>query len=206
MLVQMILTSALSAVPFNAVPASDRHAEVWAQMTAESRLGTPALEVAQQMPPPPSRPSMPGPQGEAGMPQDMHHEMHHGMQPGMQPGMPFRPPWLRGLALSEAQDDKVFGILYAQMPTMREQMRDLRKAREALHELVRSENFSEDRASALTAAIGRSVAALALIHARTEASVWQVLTPEQRKQAAEQRMGPPQGWMPGERGGPRPMR
>lgn len=91
-------------------------------------------------------------------------------------------PFLRGLALSEAQQDKVFNIMYAQEPQHRDHARAARKAHEALHALVESGQYDEAKASALAQAGSQALAALALLEARTEAQVLAVLTTEQRKQ------------------------
>lgn len=95
------------------------------------------------------------------------------------PGMPFA--HLRGLGLSEAQEDKVFAIMHAQAPQRREQDKAVRKAARALRELGRAERFDDARAVALSRELGQAVAAEALLRARTEAQVLAVLTPEQRE-------------------------
>lgn len=103
---------------------------------------------------------------------------------------PHGPPYLRGLALTEAQQDRIFEILHAQAPLLRQRMRELGKAREELRTLAHADTFDEARATAAADASGRAAAAIALIHARSDAAIWQVLTPEQRMQVTE-RPGPP---------------
>lgn len=97
------------------------------------------------------------------------------------PGMHLPP----GVKLTEAQQDKVFAIVHAQEPQQREQMQDMRKAHEALGALVADGKFDEAKAAPLAAAVGKAAAALALSKARTDAQINAVLTPEQRKAAAE---------------------
>ena len=99
-----------------------------------------------------------------------------------------------GVKLSEAQQDKVFAIIHAQEPQQRDQMHDMQKAHEALHALVADGKFDEAKAAPLAQAVGKAAAALALTKARTDAQINAVLTPEQRKAAAEAH----------ERGGMRP--
>jgi protein CpxP len=168
MLVQVLMLSSLAALPLTPEPASDRHAEVWASMVAaEADARHERVELAQFGPPPGGPPRMQAPADEP-----------HG--PGMAPGMPY----LRGLALTEAQQDSIFNIMHAQAPQAREQMKQLRKARQALRELSHSDKFDDAKATSLAADIARATSSLALLRARTGAEIWKVLTPEQRQKAA----------------------
>ncbi|NWK47429.1 Spy/CpxP family protein refolding chaperone [Ralstonia pickettii] len=94
-------------------------------------------------------------------------------------------PFLRGLALSEEQRDKIFAIEYAQMPEAREQRKAIEHARRDLHQMVTSGQYDEARARSLTESLGRAVAREAQLRAQAGAKVMQVLTPEQRKQIAD---------------------
>lgn len=93
-------------------------------------------------------------------------------------------PFLRGVTLTEAQQDRVFAIMHAAEPQQREQMKSAHKAHEALNAMAASGQFDEGKAAALAQTAGQAMAALALMHARTEAQVMALLTPEQRQQAA----------------------
>lgn len=106
---------------------------------------------------------------------------HHGAMGGHGGPMPM-PMDGRGQHLSEEQQDKLFAIMHAQEPQRRDYEKAARKAREALRELAESDKFDEAKAGALAQAEGKAVAALALLHARTDAQVQALLTPEQRKQ------------------------
>jgi len=97
------------------------------------------------------------------------------------------PPYLAGLTLTEEQQDKVFGILYAAAPAIREQAKVLRNAREALEELTTTAQYQEARAKALAEASAKADSQLALLRARTERDVYLLLTPEQRVQILDQR-------------------
>lgn len=131
----------------------------------------------------------PGPDGGAGR---GHPGGFGGLAPGGPgPGMPFG--HLHGLALSEAQQDKLFAIMHAQAPQRRDQEKAMRKAGDALRELGRAERFDEAKAAALSRDLGQAVAAEALLRARTEAQVLAVLTPEQRAQLRQRREHGPQG-------------
>src|SRR5919204_5125222 len=68
----------------------------------------------------------------------MHGPMgrHHG-GPGMM---------LRGLDLTEAQRDQIFKIHHDQVPAMREQMKQVRHAREDLIKIASADRFDDARA------------------------------------------------------------
>jgi len=103
------------------------------------------------------------------------------------PGLPPGPmaPFLFGLELSDAQQDKVFGILYAEMPYLRDQHKAAAKAHEALRALASADKFDEAKAAALAQAAAQANANIELQHVRTEQKLLALLTPEQRKQLAE---------------------
>jgi protein CpxP len=119
----------------------------------------------------------------------------HGPGPGLHAapgphGMPFgEPPFMHGLALNEAQQDKVFTILHAQAPYVREQGKALRKAQEALHAAGGAEKYDDAKAASLSQAAAQAMANLELQRVRTEQKLLAVLTAEQRKQL-EQRKPP----------------
>ncbi|RSZ55885.1 periplasmic heavy metal sensor [Massilia atriviolacea] len=97
------------------------------------------------------------------------------------------PAFAPGVDLSDAQEDKVFAIMHAQEPKRREYRRTLHQSQDALRALGTAEQFDEARAASLAQAAGNALAALTLLDARTDAQVRAVLTPEQRKQSAENR-------------------
>lgn len=68
---------------------------------------------------------------------------------------------------------------------MREQEKAARHAHEALRAMATSGQFDEAKATALAQAAGKAMAAIALQRARTDAQINALLTPEQRRQAAE---------------------
>jgi Spy/CpxP family protein refolding chaperone len=107
----------------------------------------------------------------------MHGPMGmHGGGPGMA---------LRGLDLSEAQRDQIFKIHYDQMPAMREQMKQVRHAREELMKASSAERFDDARARQAADALGKAVSAMAVMRAQTMNRVRAVLTPEQRSRLDE---------------------
>ncbi len=83
-----------------------------------------------------------GPGGHMGM-----HGMHGMSGPGMQ-GMDHMPRFLHGLNLSDAQRDKIFELMHAQMPAMREKAKGLHKANMELRQLEMSPDYSEAKVKA----------------------------------------------------------
>lgn len=115
----------------------------------------------------------------------------HGLpgMPPMGPGFmgPGEPRMLRGLDLSEAQQDKVFALLHAQAPYLREQEKAAAKAHEALRALAGAAQYDDAKAASLSQAAAQAMANIGLQHARTEQKLLALLTPEQRKKLAESR-------------------
>lgn len=112
---------------------------------------------------------------------------HAGQPPfgGPHMGMGGRPPFVHGIELSEAQEDKVFAILHAQEPYLRDQGKAAAKAHEALRALGSADQYDDAKAAALAKDAATAMANLALQHVRTEQKLLAVLTPEQRKKQAE---------------------
>lgn len=105
--------------------------------------------------------------------------------PGMGMGGGMMPPHLRGLDLTEAQRDKVFEIMHAQAPVMREKGKAVFKAQADLRGLAASPDYSEAKARSLADAAAKAMSEMTLARAQAERQVFEVLTPEQRKQLAE---------------------
>jgi len=116
----------------------------------------------------------------------------HG-RPLRPPGPPMgpeedRPPrFLMDLNLTDEQQDKVFAIMHAAAPALRDQSKAVRKARDALHELSQSSQFNEAAAAALAQTQGSAESRLALLRTHLEHQVYSILTADQRRQAAERR-------------------
>jgi Spy/CpxP family protein refolding chaperone len=103
---------------------------------------------------------------------------------------PGRPPF-HGVDLTEAQEDKIFAILHAEAPYLREQARAAAKAREALHALARADKYDDAQAAALAKSAATASANVELQHVRTQQKLLAVLTPEQRQKQAEDKPGRP---------------
>lgn len=113
-----------------------------------------------------------------------HGEMMHGG--GM---MAMR--GLHRLNLSEAQDDKIFEIMHAQAPKMREQMKSLRKSEDELRALKAAPDFSEAKAKQVVDRIASQRADMEMARLQTERQIMGLLTPEQQKQLADMKQRGP---------------
>jgi protein CpxP len=125
-----------------------------------------------------------GPMGHMG---GMHHM--DGMGPGGEHEWAVHPHFLHGLTLTEEQQDKVFAILHAAAPGLREQAKAMHKAHEGLHELTTSDKYDDAKAKSLADAAAKALSQLALLRVRAEHDVYTVLTAEQRAQIAKHHHG-----------------
>jgi protein CpxP len=131
-------------------------------------LATPAV-LAQPMPPP-DGPEYGGP------PFGQLHERDG------EPGPFGTPPFLRGLNLSDAQNERIFTILHGQAPRRRALDLAERRADDALRAVARAPEFDGTAASAAAQALGQAIADQELLRLQTRAMLKAVLTPEQRAQ------------------------
>lgn len=135
-----------------------------------------AAACAEAMPPPPA----PGGQGpDGGNPSEAGPGPGERRGPG---GHGPRLPQLAGIELTEVQQDRLFAILHAQAPQLREHDKQEDKARDALRTMLRAGDYDEARAAAHTKALGQAIAARELLRVRTAAQVEALLTPAQRAQ------------------------
>ena len=107
-------------------------------------------------------------------------------QPGPPPGLP---PFLYGIELNEAQQDKIFAATYSQAPLLREQEKIAFKAHAQLRELAASSAYDDAKAGALANTAAQAMAKISLLQARLEQQLLAVLTPEQRQQARQRHDG-----------------
>ena len=96
-------------------------------------------------------------------------------------------PLLKGIELSEAQQDRLFAIMHEAAPKRREHGKAQRKAIEALRAASSADQFDDARAAAAAQALGAAVAAEELLRVRTDAQVMALLTPQQREQLRSER-------------------
>lgn len=94
------------------------------------------------------------------------------------------PPMLHDLRLTEAQSDRVFAIVYAMAPQMREQTKAIRKLEEALRDSVFTDGYDETRLKPVIDAGAKAIASMIAMQAHADHQLCELLTPEQRKQVA----------------------
>lgn len=118
-------------------------------------------------------------------------EEHRGPPSGSPlPGMPMLPE-LRGVKLTEAQQDKVFQIMHEQARAFYDAMKVAQRAEAELHALSLAPNFDTARAKTLADAVGKAQGEIAYLHASTTARIFALLTPEQRRPQTEEGRRPP---------------
>ena len=113
------------------------------------------------------------------MGEGMHGGMHHRGGEMMK--------HMRALGLSEAQRDQIFKIHHDQVPAMREQMKQVQKARTDLRQIAMADKFDEPRARQAADAQAKALSTMAVMRAQTMNRVRQVLTPEQRQKMDQMR-------------------
>lgn len=101
--------------------------------------------------------------------------------------------FLRGLNLNEAQRDKVFAVMHANAPAMREQGKILQAARSELGKLAMSNDYDEAKARALADRSAQAMSTMAQLRARGTNEIFRVLTPEQQAKVIERRARMEQG-------------
>lgn len=99
-----------------------------------------------------------------------------------------QPHYLRGIALTSEQEDKIFALHHAEVPKVREQMKQRHALHDELRQVSQAVQFDEAKAKAITDKLANLEKEGALNRARTENKVLAVLTPEQREQALKNKM------------------
>jgi Spy/CpxP family protein refolding chaperone len=134
-----------------------------------------------------------GPDDDGRAPSRMDCHAQRGPGPEFHGFAPREPEWgpppgyLADLTFTEEQQDKIFGILYAVAPAMREQAKALRKAREALDELATTAQYEQARVRGLVDSVAKADSEIMLLHARTEREIYLLLTPAQREKMPARR-------------------
>ena len=98
------------------------------------------------------------------------------------------PPFLRGLDLSEAQQDRVFAILHAEVPQQRALEKAERKAQDALRDLAHAPELDQGKAAGAAQALGQAIADQEMLRLKTGAELKAVLNPQQRAQLDQPRV------------------
>jgi Spy/CpxP family protein refolding chaperone len=113
---------------------------------------------------------------------------HHAQNPG---GHEPIPPFLHGVKLSDAQQDKVFELMLKQAPLMHEKGKIARQSMNELHQGAFTERYDEERARTLARAAANAESEIALLRTQTDQKIFALLTPEQRKEVAANIAGRP---------------
>ncbi|WP_323017321.1 Spy/CpxP family protein refolding chaperone [Castellaniella sp.] len=93
--------------------------------------------------------------------------------------------WLRGLNLSQDQQDQIFKIRHDQEQAVYDQKKAIKAAAGTLRELSQSDAFDQAKAKQAADTLGQAQGQLALLRAQSMAQIRAVLTPEQRQQMAK---------------------
>lgn len=94
-----------------------------------------------------------------------------------------KPPYLYGIALSAEQKDKIFALNHAEVPKIRDHMKQRKAIHQALRQLSQAPQFDESKARALAENLANVEKEGLLTRAKTESKVLALLTSEQRAQA-----------------------
>ncbi len=84
------------------------------------------------------------------------------------------------LDLTADQQTQAKAIMDKEMPTMKPLMEQMKQGHEQLNQLTFSGPFDEAKARAVASQIGQTTTEMAVLHARMQAEMIQVLTPEQK--------------------------
>ncbi|HEY4467612.1 MAG TPA: ATP-independent periplasmic protein-refolding chaperone Spy [Klebsiella sp.] len=107
-------------------------------------------------------------------PTDSKPMMHHKRGPGGPHDMMFK-----GLNLTDAQKTQIRDIMKSQRENMKRPSLDERRA---MHELVASDTFDKAKAEAQIDKMEAQHKEMALAHLETQNKIYNILTPEQKKQ------------------------
>jgi periplasmic protein CpxP/Spy len=100
----------------------------------------------------------------------------------LSPGLP---PYLRGLELSDGQEDQIFALMHEQIPALREQQKQRRHALDELEALTKASSFDEHKAQQLAEKLSEIEKQFVLSRARNDFRINGILTADQRKQLEE---------------------
>jgi protein CpxP len=97
------------------------------------------------------------------------------------------PPYLQKLGLSEEQKGKIEDLVKNEVQVMRDKADAMRKTRMELRHISMSDDYDEAKVKAMSESSAKDLAEMGELHARTSHQIYELLTPEQRKQLEEQR-------------------
>lgn len=97
------------------------------------------------------------------------------------------PPYLKNLNLTKEQKGKIESLVKNEVQVMRDKIKLMRKARLDIRHISMSTQYEESKVKSLSESSAKEMAEMTELHARTDNQIYQLLTPEQRKQMEEQR-------------------
>lgn len=97
------------------------------------------------------------------------------------------PPYLKKLNLTDEQKGKIESLVQNQAQVMHDKIKVMHEAKMELRHIPMSSEYDEAKVKALSESSAKEMAEIAELHARTDHQIYQLLTPEQRKQMEEQR-------------------
>lgn len=97
------------------------------------------------------------------------------------------PPYLQKLNLTKEQKGKIESLVKNEVEVMRDKIKVMHKVRMEVRHISMSTEYDEAKVKALSESGAKEMAEMAELHARTDNQIYQLLTPEQRKQMEEQR-------------------
>ena len=97
------------------------------------------------------------------------------------------PPYLAGLGLNEAQQNKIFYLLHTEAPVMRNHLKQQYKLRKDIDALITAPGFDERKARQLASELARVQADAIFLQAGTESRIRALLTPAQLSRLDENR-------------------
>lgn len=92
-------------------------------------------------------------------------------------------PSSRGIVLSDAQQERLYEIFNTQSLVLFRQAKVVERAQDEMRKLAMSSSYSDAKARALAEVVARATAEMTLQLSRSDHLIFEMLTPEQRKQA-----------------------
>ena len=101
-----------------------------------------------------------------------------------------KPPFLRGVQLTEEQRTQVREILQARRDQVCQRMQTVHEAHKEMRALTRAPEFDSARAREIADGSAKAIAELEVLRAETDHKILALLTPEQRRIVDERKPGP----------------
>lgn len=99
---------------------------------------------------------------------------------------PPAPAWLRGIELDDKQQDRIFEILHEVAPAQRKAQRNAETTHRRLQHAGMASDYSEAETRKLSDQHAQAIDELTMLRVRTEKRILDVLTPNQKRDAAHQ--------------------